>query len=127
MPKRRNDSGRATVVAATACELVEVPKSALERALRSAPHLVEGLVKAAKSEALVIQTLYSPFMCAGHTAGIARIAEHLDRARHQWCDEVDRQRQHGKRRGPDLDRHFQRDGNLHPGCGRQDSCRAERR
>ncbi|HEX7512106.1 MAG TPA: hypothetical protein VF464_01940, partial [Candidatus Methylomirabilis sp.] len=31
--------------------------------------LVEGLVKEAKSEALVIQTLYSPFMCAGHTAG----------------------------------------------------------
>jgi uroporphyrinogen decarboxylase len=31
--------------------------------------VVEGLVKAAKREALVIVTLYSPFMCAGHTAG----------------------------------------------------------
>lgn len=40
-------------------------------------HLVEGLVKAAKSEALVIQTLYSPFMCAGHTAGAQVLAEHI--------------------------------------------------
>ena len=39
--------------------------------------LVEGLVKAAKSEALVIQTLYSPFMCAGHTAGVQVIADHI--------------------------------------------------
>ena len=28
---------------------------------------VGGLVKAAKKEALVLVTLYSPFMCAGHT------------------------------------------------------------
>ncbi len=28
--------------------------------------VVEGLVKAAKHEALIIVTLYSPFMCAGH-------------------------------------------------------------
>jgi len=40
---------RATVVAATACELVEVPKAAVERALRSAPHLVEGLVELMES------------------------------------------------------------------------------
>jgi small-conductance mechanosensitive channel/CRP-like cAMP-binding protein len=40
---------RATVVAATACELVEVPKAAFERALRSAPHLVEGLVELKQS------------------------------------------------------------------------------
>lgn len=31
--------------------------------------VVEGLVKAAKAEALVILTLYSPFMFAGHAAG----------------------------------------------------------
>jgi uroporphyrinogen decarboxylase len=31
--------------------------------------VVEGRVKAAKHEALVIVTLYSPFMCAGQTAG----------------------------------------------------------
>jgi uroporphyrinogen decarboxylase len=40
-------------------------------------HLVEGLVKAAKAEALVIQTLYSPFMCAGHTVGAQVLAEHM--------------------------------------------------
>ncbi len=39
--------------------------------------VVEGLVKAAKSEALVIQTLYSPFMCAGHTAGAQTLADHI--------------------------------------------------
>jgi len=33
-------------------------------------HVVEGLVKAAKSEALVIMTLYSPFMWAAHRADI---------------------------------------------------------
>jgi uroporphyrinogen decarboxylase len=39
--------------------------------------VVEGLVKAAKSEALVIQTLYSPFMCAGHTVGAQTIDDHI--------------------------------------------------
>jgi len=39
--------------------------------------VVEGLVRAAKSEALVIQTLYSPFMCAGHTVGAQVLAEHI--------------------------------------------------
>ena len=29
---------------------------------------VKGLVREAKKEALVLVTLYSPFMCAGHTA-----------------------------------------------------------
>lgn len=40
-------------------------------------HVVEGLVKAAKKEALVLVTLYSPFMCAGHTAGDQTLTEHL--------------------------------------------------
>ncbi len=34
--------------------------------------VVEGLVKAAGDEALVLVTLYSPFMCAGHTVGRTR-------------------------------------------------------
>ena len=38
-------------------------------------HVVEGLVKAAKSEALVIMTLYSPFMWAAHLD--ADITNHL--------------------------------------------------
>ena len=38
---------------------------------------VGGLVKALKSEALVLVTLYSPFMCAGHTAGSETLAEHI--------------------------------------------------
>lgn len=41
---------------------------------------VQALVKAGKREALVIQTLYSPFMCAQHVAGAALLNEHLDRA-----------------------------------------------
>ncbi len=39
--------------------------------------VVEGLVKAAKAEALVILTLYSPFMCAGHTASDALLTRHI--------------------------------------------------
>jgi len=39
--------------------------------------VVEGLVKAAKKDALVIITLYSPFMCAGHTAGEDRVTRHI--------------------------------------------------
>jgi uroporphyrinogen decarboxylase len=39
-------------------------------------HVVEGLVKAAQSEALVIMTLYSPFMWAAHVD--AEIAKHLE-------------------------------------------------
>jgi uroporphyrinogen decarboxylase len=38
---------------------------------------VEGLVKAAKSEAMVVVTLYSSYMCAGHTIGDALLTEHL--------------------------------------------------
>src|SRR5438094_2521132 len=34
---------------------------------------VKGLVQAAGREALVVMTLYSPFMCAGQTAGAARV------------------------------------------------------
>jgi uroporphyrinogen decarboxylase len=40
--------------------------------------VVEGLVKAAGREALVLVTLYSPFMCAGHTIGRAEIARHIE-------------------------------------------------
>jgi uroporphyrinogen decarboxylase len=39
--------------------------------------VVEGLVQAAKHEALVLVTLYSPFMSAGHTTSGAIITEHL--------------------------------------------------
>ncbi|MBN1933591.1 MAG: hypothetical protein JW934_02940 [Anaerolineae bacterium] len=39
--------------------------------------VVEGLVKAAKKEALILTTLYSPFMCAGHTTSDQTITEHL--------------------------------------------------
>lgn len=38
---------------------------------------VDGLVQAAGSEALVVVTLYSPFMCAGHTAGLETLVSHL--------------------------------------------------
>ncbi len=38
---------------------------------------VQGLVKEAKKEALVLMTLYSPFMCAGHTTSQALVAAHL--------------------------------------------------
>ena len=40
-------------------------------------HVVEGLVKAAKAEALVIMTVYSPFMWAARLADPATLAEHL--------------------------------------------------
>jgi len=45
-----------------------------------APQLevVEGLVKAAGREALVLVTLYSPFMCAGHTAGRPLLVRHIE-------------------------------------------------
>jgi len=39
--------------------------------------VVEGLVKAAKDEALVIMTLYSPFMWAKRFAGDVALADHL--------------------------------------------------
>ncbi len=39
--------------------------------------VAKGLVQAAGKEALVIQTLYSPFMCAGHTAGDSILLKHL--------------------------------------------------
>jgi len=41
--------------------------------------VAEGLVKAAKNEALVIMTLYSPFMWAMHAGGGAVLTEHLKR------------------------------------------------
>ena len=40
--------------------------------------VVEGLVKAAGREALVLVTLYSPFMCAGHTVGRTELARHIE-------------------------------------------------
>jgi uroporphyrinogen decarboxylase len=39
---------------------------------------VEGLVKAAKKEALVLMTLYSPFMCAGQTTSLPLVTAHLE-------------------------------------------------
>ena len=39
--------------------------------------VVDGLVKAAKAEAPVLLTLYSPFMCAGHTTSDKMITEHI--------------------------------------------------
>ena len=39
--------------------------------------VAKGLVEAVKGEALVLMTLYSPFMCAGHTTSDATITEHL--------------------------------------------------
>src|SRR5262245_55152723 len=39
--------------------------------------VAEGLVKAAKNEALVIVTVYSPFMWASQLAGAETLAEHL--------------------------------------------------
>jgi uroporphyrinogen decarboxylase len=39
---------------------------------------VEGLVKAAKKEAPVLMTLYSPFMCAGHTTSLPLLTSHLE-------------------------------------------------
>lgn len=38
---------------------------------------VAGLVKAAKGEALVVQTLYSPFMCADHSTSAELLTRHI--------------------------------------------------
>jgi uroporphyrinogen decarboxylase len=40
--------------------------------------VVEGLVKAAGQEALVLCTLYSPFMCAGQTVGRSVLVKHIE-------------------------------------------------
>jgi uroporphyrinogen decarboxylase len=40
--------------------------------------VVDALVKATRGEALVLVTLYSAFMCAGHSTSRARLAKHLD-------------------------------------------------
>ena len=44
-----------------------------------APQLevVEGIVKAVKREAVVVVTLYSPFMCAAHAVGEENVLQHL--------------------------------------------------
>jgi uroporphyrinogen decarboxylase len=39
--------------------------------------VVEGIAKRAKEEALVLVTLYSPFMCAGQTAGPETVTGHM--------------------------------------------------
>ncbi len=39
--------------------------------------VIEGLVAAAKHEAVVVVTLYSPYMCAGHTTSDALLTGHL--------------------------------------------------
>jgi uroporphyrinogen decarboxylase len=39
--------------------------------------VVKGLVDAAKKDALVILTLYSPFMCAGHSTGDGLLTRHI--------------------------------------------------
>jgi len=39
--------------------------------------VVEGLVEAAKHEALVLITLYSPFMCASHTTSLEMVTRHI--------------------------------------------------
>ncbi|MCD4684631.1 MAG: hypothetical protein K8S97_01670 [Anaerolineae bacterium] len=41
---------------------------------------VEGLVQAKKAEAVIVVTLYSPFMCAGSTATEAVLVQHLQAA-----------------------------------------------
>jgi len=38
---------------------------------------VEGIVKAVKHEAVVVVTLYSPFMCAAHAVGEENVLQHL--------------------------------------------------
>lgn len=38
---------------------------------------VQGLVREAKQEALVLVTLYSPYMCAGHTTSLPLLTAHL--------------------------------------------------
>jgi uroporphyrinogen decarboxylase len=39
--------------------------------------VVEGLVKAAKKDAVIILTLYSPFMCAGHATDANMLVQHI--------------------------------------------------
>jgi uroporphyrinogen decarboxylase len=42
--------------------------------------VVEGLVKAIKHEAVIVITLYSPYMCAGHSTSDALLTDHLQQA-----------------------------------------------
>jgi len=39
--------------------------------------IVQELVKAVKNDALIVMTLYSPFMCAGHVVGRDQLADHI--------------------------------------------------
>lgn len=40
---------------------------------------VKGLVQAVGHEAVIVMTLYSPFMCAGHATGQGLVTDHLNR------------------------------------------------
>jgi uroporphyrinogen decarboxylase len=40
-------------------------------------HVIAGIVREAKSEALIIPTVYSPYMCAGQIAGREVMAQHI--------------------------------------------------
>jgi len=40
-------------------------------------NIAKGLVETAGKDALVLMTLYSPFMCAGHSVGKSMVTEHL--------------------------------------------------
>ena len=42
--------------------------------------VVAGLVKAVRDEAVVVQTLYSPFMCAGQTTSSELLLAHIKEA-----------------------------------------------
>ena len=55
------------------------------------PAVVEGIVEAARKEALVVLTLYSPFMLAGQTAGSPTVV------RHSQEDPAGVQERHGRR------------------------------
>ncbi|MFZ6031353.1 MAG: uroporphyrinogen decarboxylase family protein [Chloroflexota bacterium] len=39
--------------------------------------VIDGIVKAVKAEAMIVCTLYSPFMCAGHAVGAERMLQHI--------------------------------------------------
>jgi uroporphyrinogen decarboxylase len=51
--------------------------------------VVDGLVKAAKHEALILMTLYSPFMCAVHTAGAEVLTHHIEADPDAVCKGMD--------------------------------------
>jgi uroporphyrinogen decarboxylase len=46
---------------------------------------VKGLVQAVGREAVIVMTLYSPFMCAGHATSQALVTDHLNREPEKVC------------------------------------------